>query len=855
MNPTDVKPGTVELQAAAAPPSADGITEEDRNAASIRLGTAAGRADALAEEANIRTQRAETRTKEANTRTDEANARTERAETRTTEANARREKAEKMSDELRASELSYRRLFESARDGILILNADTGRILDANSFLVELLGLSLAEMLGKTVGELSPFKDAAPNQSMLEQLQAEGYVRYEDLPMETRDGRQIAVEFVSNVYQSGDQLLAQCNIRDITQRKKVEEELRWKSALLEAQVHSSLDGIVVVDTHGKKILQNRRMSDLWKIPPHIAEDKNDAAQVEFVTQRTKNPRQFGERVASLYSHPDEIGRDEIDLVDGTALDRYSAPVRDEAGNHYGRIWAFRDITESRRMEASHARLAMSVEQAYESVVITDTHGTILYANPAFERTTGHAAADVVGKNPRILKSGKHDAEFYRRMWEALGRGEVWRGQLVNRRKDGTLYEEESTISPVRDGSGKVVNYVGVKRDVSREVRLEAQIRQAQKMEGIGQLAGGVAHDFNNILAVIMMQAEINGMGDNIPQEVRESLLGIKATAERAASLTRQLLLFSRKEVMQSRRLDLNEVVTSLAKMLQRIIREDVRLRLHLHSAPLMVVADAGMLDQVLTNLAVNARDAMPLGGTIIIETAAKFIAPDQSDPNADAAPPGRYACLSVSDTGCGMEPEVQSHIFEPFFTTKKPGEGTGLGLATVFGIVKQHKGWLKVDSEVGKGSIFQVYLPAAEAGSPEALAEQRAMPKPRGGSETILLAEDNESVRILTRLLLERRGYRVLEAADGLEAQRVWAENQDRIALLLTDLIMPGGVDGRELAARLQSQKPGLKVLFTSGYSVEIAGRELLLNAGQNFVQKPCPPDLLAQAVRNCLDG
>lgn len=625
-----------------------------------------------------------------------------------------------------ASEARYRRLFEAAKDGILILNAATGRIVDVNPFLMEMLGYAREKFIGQHLWELGFFKDIAANRANFAELQAKDYIRYDDLALETSAGRRIEVEFVSNAYLVEGYRVIQCNIRDITERKKAEE--------------------------------------------------------------------------------------------------------------------------------SHARLVTAVEQAAETMIITDTQGTILYVNPAFEKTSGYPRAEALGQNLRILESGKQDAGFFRQMWDTLDRGEVWHGHFNNKRKDGTLYEEEATISPVRDAAGKVINYVAVNRDVTREMQLEVQYRQSQKMEGIGQLAGGVAHDFNNILAAIMMQAEISREVENTPEEVRQGLLGITASAERAANLTRQLLLFSRKEVMRSRQLDLNEVVTSLAQMLQRVIREDVSLRLHLHSAPLLTFADAGMLDQVLMNLAVNARDAMPQGGELLIETAAMVMTPGQADMNPEAEP-GPYVCLSVTDTGSGIPPEIQSRIFEPFFTTKEAGKGTGLGLATVFGIVKQHNGWLKVDSEVGKGTTFRVFLPASPVPAEAALTQTVAKPDSRGGSETILVAEDNESLRMLTRVVLERHGYHVLEAADGVQAQEVWAAHQGRIDLLFTDLIMPGGLDGRELALRLQTEKPNLKVLFTSGYSAEIAGRELKSKAGQQFMQKPCPPDQLLQVVRNCLDA
>jgi two-component system cell cycle sensor histidine kinase/response regulator CckA len=559
-----------------------------------------------------------------------------------------------------------------------------------------------------------------PTNESLEKLQRDAYVRYDDLPLETRDGRRIAVEFVSNVYQSGDHKVIQCNIRDITIRKRTEEELQWKTALLEAQVHSSLDGILVVDDHGKILVQNQRLTELWKIAAHGSDPEDDAVQMKLLAAQTQQPREFEERVAYLDSHPNELSRDEIQLTDGSVLDRYSSPVRDQSGKHYGRIWTFRDVTERKRSEESHARLAMAVEQSVETVVITDTHASILYANPAFERTTGYKLAEVLGRNARILKSGNHGEEFYRVMWETLMRGETWSGHFVNRRKDNSLYEEEATISPIRDESGVIVNYVAVKRDVTREKELEAQFLQSQRMDSIGKLAGGVAHDFNNILSVILMQCALSRTVENTPAEVREGLAEIATAAERAATLTRQLLLFSRKQVMQSRQLDLNEVVASLASMLRRVLREDVSLELRLHPTPLMTYADAGMLDQVLMNLTINARDAMPGGGRLVIETAERFVDAGQ-DHQSLAAPPGQWVWLGVSDTGNGIAPEILPHIFEPFFTTKDVGQGTGLGLATVFGVVKQHKGWIKVHSELGQGTTFRVFLRPATGPAREVL--------------------------------------------------------------------------------------------------------------------------------------
>jgi len=317
-------------------------------------------------------------------------------------------------------------------------------------------------------------------------------------------------------------------------------------------------------------------------------------------------------------------------------------------------------------------------------------------------------------------------------------------------------------------------------------------------------------------------------------------------------LTRQLLMFSRRQVIQSRNLDLNESIDGLMRMLQRLIGVTIHTEVKLHPEPLTVFADAGMLDQVLMNLSVNARDAMPEGGTLLIETSRKIVDEEMARLHADAVP-GEYAWLSVSDTGTGIPPEVLPHIFEPFFTTKEAGKGTGLGLATVFGIVKQHKGWMKVYSELGRGTSFQIFLPLVAGPSVELAA--RATPLLRGGPETILLAEDEDAVRILAQGVLERFGYEVLVATDGVEALRLWHQHRARVSLLLTDLVMPGGLNGKQLARLLRDEKPELKIVYVSGYSAEIAGRELELHLGENFLQKPFPLDQLVDAVRRMLDG
>ncbi|MEO6223285.1 MAG: MASE1 domain-containing protein [Vicinamibacterales bacterium] len=384
-------------------------------------------------------------------------------------------------------------------------------------------------------------------------------------------------------------------------------------------------------------------------------------------------------------------------------------------------------------------------------------------------------------------------------------------------------------------------------------QLEAQLRQAQKMEAIGQLAGGVAHDFNNVLAVIQMQAGLLQDEPGVPPIVAESAREIEKATERAANLTRQLLLFSRRETLQPKDLDLNEVVSHITSMLQRIVGEDIRLQLRLAPEPLWIHADAGMMDQILMNLAVNSRDAMPKGGHLIIETAG-VICESVPSTASSLTRPGPFVCLTVTDTGSGIAPEVLPRIFEPFFTTKDVGKGTGLGLATVFGVVEQHHGWIDAESELARGSTFQVYLPRLLESSQSRTVSALQDASVRGGTETILLVEDDDALRSVVCNALTRLGYSVIEAPTAVRALDIWREHRDDISVMLTDIVMPDGMNGKELAQTLRQESPALKVIYSSGYSTEIATDAFPLEEGVNFLAKPFPVQKLAQMVRDCLD-
>ena len=391
-------------------------------------------------------------------------------------------------------------------------------------------------------------------------------------------------------------------------------------------------------------------------------------------------------------------------------------------------------------------------------------------------------------------------------------------------------------------------------DTTARLSLEAQLRQSQKMESVGQLAAGVAHDFNNMLTIIQGHSSSLLARPELSEEVSEPIQTIYFTAERAASLTRQLLMFSRKNVMQSQLLDLRETVGDMSKMLHRLIGENITLEFHPPAELPLVPGDSGMIEQVVMNLAVNARDAMPRGGTLTIAVQAWCIEDAYLETHPDAHL-GKFVRLRVSDTGAGMESATLTHIFEPFFTTKEVGKGTGLGLATVYGIVKQHGGWLEVASQPGHGTIFDLFFPASSEMATLVKAETAAATPVAGGQETILVVEDEPFLREMARDILQKYGYRILEAVSGKEALAVWHQHSGAVDLLLTDMVMPEGVSGAELAEKLLAQKPGLKIIFTSGYTANEVSPEVLAKTRAQFLQKPYSHAELAKAVRDCLDN
>jgi PAS domain S-box-containing protein len=518
----------------------------------------------------------------------------------------------------------------------------------------------------------------------------------------------------------------------------------------------------------------------------------------------------------------------------------------------GAISSVSDISFRKRAEEVQRRLATAIEQSVELVIITDASRNIQYVNPAFERISGYTREEVIGKNPKLLGSDEHDKAFYKKMLDTIRGGEAWRGRIISQRKDGTLFSEDVTISPVRDGVGNIINYVDVGHDVSQEVALQSQLSQAQKMEAIGTLAGGVAHDFNNLLTVIMGFSELLLTEKDEQDPSYADLQKINEAAQKGADLVKRLLAFSRKAEIKLRPLNLNYQIEQLQEMLNRVIPKMIAIELNLADGLSRVNADPTQMDQVLMNLAVNAKDAMPERGKLAIETSNVVLDEEYARTHLGVKP-GAYVLLSLSDTGHGMDKETLSHIFEPFYTTKEAGKGTGLGLAMVYGIVKQHGGYITCYSEPGQGTTFKIYLPVL-AGTGDQLETAAREATPRGGTETVLLVDDEEFVRDLGKQILERSGYAVLTADNGKEALSIYSKERDKISLVILDLIMPE-MGGKQCLEELLKIDPQIRVLIASGFAENGRTKEAIETGARGFVGKPYNMKGMLQAVREVLDA
>lgn len=674
------------------------------------------------------------------------------------------------------------------------------------------------------------------------------------------DGRVVWLrDFVTVICEEGKAVKLRGIFVDITNIKQTEDELRWKTAFLEAQVDCSIDGILVVNIHGHRILQNEQTATLLEIPPEIVDDPDDRKQVEWVANMTTDPDTFRARVQDLFSQPDGIGRDEIELKNGTVLDRYTAPVMGKDGTHFGRIWTFRDITDRKRAEAalrsSEERFADAFDHASIGMALVSPEGRWLRVNQSLCAMVGYAEDEMLDLTFQEMTHPEDLEQDLAQVRQMLS-GELRTYEMEKRyfHKKGHILKVLLSVSLVRDAHGQPLHFISQIQDITERRRLEAQLFQSQKMETVGKLAGGVAHEFNSIMTAIIGQSELL-LSELAPRHPHAShVTEIRKAADRAAILTRQLLAYSRKQILRPETLDLNKVLAGMDGMLRHLMGAEIDLRIVPFVSLQPVRADAGQVEQVVLNMAINAREAMPNGGKLTLETC-NISFDEKSVGRHPDLKPGEYVMLAITDTGAGMSPEVKARAFEPFFSTKSVGQGTGLGLATCYGIVKQSGGHISVYSEPQRGTTFKVYLPQIKIGTTTTRVPVRRPSDLPGGKETILLVEDDPSLREMAADLLRRLGYTVLTASNGLMAlSLVEQRGTEPVDLLFSDMVMPH-LSGKELADRLLELHPHTKVLFTSAYTEHAIVHQGVLNPGVALLQKPFTPAALARKMREVLDA
>ena len=757
------------------------------------------------------------------------------------------------------SEQRFRSAIENLNEGLAITAVD-GVILDVNPQMLELTGYQREEMIGHPAYDL-----IAPEhrEEMLQRLKErrDGQSESYELLMRCRDGVRLWVQINASPLRdaSGHITGTIAAYSNISLRKEAEEALRREEERFRLIALSTQDAIYDCDL---------RLGTVWR---------NEAYIARFGANEPLNPdlRWWRDRI-----HPDDreqvLASNEQALrernfcwaaeyrlrkADGsyaTVLDR-GYFVYDPDGQPFRKLGAMTDITERKQAEAelfnSRQMLRTVIDTIPQRVFWKNRNLVYVGCNQPFAQDCGFKdPSELVGKTDFDTKSAEI-AEVYRAddkrvMDTNQARINYEEPQIKANGAKGWL---RASKVPLHDKDGNVIGVLGTYEDITDRRQLEEQLRQSQKMEAFGQLAGGVAHDFNNLLTIIQGNVSLMQIEAPANPDHAACLQDIARATERAANLTRQLLTFSRRQLFQPRPLDLNETVAQTTKMLQRLIGEHIGLGTLYAPGIAPVTADRNMMEQILVNLAVNSRDAMPKGGKLVIATA--IVNVTELEAQADSKKkPGSFVRLSITDSGSGIAPEHMEHIFEPFFTTKEVGKGTGLGLATVFGIVTQHQGWIEVESQANCGTTFHIYLPRLV----ETANELPEFPKPAavsGGMETIMIVEDEASLRLLSRKVLERQGYRVIEAESGPDALFMWEKHRDRVDLLLTDMVMPGGLSGFELAEKLRAEKPELKVIYNSGYTDDMLGENSPLRDNANFIEKPFAPDKLLRHVRDCLDG
>jgi two-component system cell cycle sensor histidine kinase/response regulator CckA len=636
---------------------------------------------------------------------------------------------------------------------------------------------------------------------------------------------------------------------DVTGRRQVERALRRSEAGLRKAQQISRLGNWEWDIQSDELIWSDEMYRIFGVDQRTFEATYEGfIKAVYPVDRDKVDKAVRDALSArkpyAITHRVLLPDGEIRIVNAQGEVEF-----DGSANPVRMVGIEQDITEQELSEEAVRQLSAAVEQSPVSIVITDKDGDIDYVNPKFTEVSGYGYKEAIGKNPRFMKSGEHTPAFYQELWNTITSGKEWRGEMHNRKKSGELFWESVSISPVRNNEGIITHFIGINEDVTEKKSLEAQLIQSQKMEAIGTLAGGVAHDFNNMLSAIIGYSDFLLMKMDKKDQYRSFIEEIKKAGNRAASLTGQLLAFSRKQVLEKTLLDLNDVIRDMEKMLKRLIGEDIILSTSFEPSLAPVEADKGQFEQIVMNLVINARDAMPGGGKLIIKTGNVTIDIDYLKIFSYARP-GRFVCVSVEDTGIGMDEETVANVFDPFFTTKETG--TGLGLSVIYGIVKQHNGWINVYSEPGQGSSFRVYLPAINMQGGKTIETEVSLEGLKGNGERVLLVEDDVLLCNFVTKALKENGYIVFVAKNADEALKIFDENNGEFQLIFSDVVLPGK-SGIDLVGALLGKNPGLKLLLSSGYLDEKSQWPAIAEKGYRFINKPYNLAGVLQAIKEAI--
>jgi PAS domain S-box-containing protein len=759
-------------------------------------------------------------------------------------------------NKLKSSEETYRELFNNANEAIYIQNKD-GEFIDVNQGVISMYGYAKDFYIGKTPCDL-----AAPGRNDMDLVMKQFYKAFNGEPQQfefwgIRKNGEIfpkIIHLYKAQYFSENVVYAfAVDISDIKNAQAKIEESEERFRLL---FNNAADYILIFDPNQGEfpVIVNANESALKAFG--YKKEEFIGISAEKITD-TKTLKNAPSRIQELKQGQPLLFEARRIRKDGSSFP-VEVSTRIITIDNKKLIYSIdRDITERKHAEKEIARLAALIEQIDAIAMITDINGNIEYVNPAFQTITQYTPDEVIGKNPNIIKSSKHSGSFYQNLWNTIKNGEIWHDIIINKKKDGTLYYEDTLIFPVKDRQNNIINYAAIGRDITHEYKLKQQLQQAQKMETVGTLSGGIAHDFNNLLTVINGHAEMALMKIPKDAKVYNDLLAITKAGKRAEKVTNQLLAFSRKQIHEPTVLQINKTVKNLGKMLRRLIQSNISIKYDLMDNIPNIKADPNQIEQILINLVINARDAIDenkVNNTRQIEIKTRSVKLDQKFVNNyPGSKKGNYILISVKDSGIGMDEKIKERVFEPFYTTKETGKGTGLGLSMVYGIIKQNGGSIFIESKPFSGTTFKIFWPATTDISPQSTMNN-PINETLAGNESILLVEDDNDVRELVSLALKNFGYYVIEAESGLKAIDYINKNETSIDLMITDIIMPG-INGKELALRLNEKISLDRVLFVSGYSQDHLLQNGSLQQGINFLQKPYPIDILIKKVREILDA